>query len=442
MSIAKKSFIDFSAQVIVFFLSFISGIILSRLLGPEGRGIFVTTLFVNTLLHNLSCFAIEITNVYVSGKDNKKIPEIHTWSVIIISVITILLFTVVFIFEGFFREKVFGGLQRDYLWIGVMIVPFTLYYAAWKGILIGLGEIKKLSIVSILYQYMQAIFIISFLILIKNPLPYLIGSWAIIQILLIFFLLIILYKIIGKNIFGKPDKNILKSILEFGFVAHIGNFATTLVNRLDWIYLNSFLGTTGIGIYSQATTFTDKIAFLPQAIERAGYSRVCSSETPEAQKLTVKIFRNTLWVASLSIVAMYIFGTCIIYFILPKFQDAIYPLRVLLLGTLFYALSRIFSMYFSGHKGKPKIPTMIAWFLVFFNAAVNYFLIKNYLLAGAAIGTTISFMMMFLINFHIFIKEVPEIKFSYFFILQKEDYPIYKNLINELYKRILTKRKN
>lgn len=442
MSIAKKSLIDFSSQVVVFILSFISGIILSRLLGPEGRGIFVTTLFVNTLLHNLSCLAIEITNVYLTGKDNTKAAKIHSWSILLIAAITALLCLIVYIFRTPLRMNVFGGIPSHYMWVGVLVVPFTLYYAAWKGIMVGLGEIKKMSLVGIFYQYAQAFAIISLLLLLKDPIFYLILSWALIQIGLIVVLLIVLRKAVGDNIFSYPDIKILKEMLRFGVVAHIGNFATTLVNKLDWIYLNTFLGTTGIGMYSQATTFTDKIAFLPQSVERAGYSKICSSNTPDAQALTIKIFRNTFWVASIAIIIMYIFGAGIIYYVLPKFHDAIYPLRVLLFGTLFYALSRIFSMYYSGHKGTPKIPTMIAWFLVFFNATVNYFLIKNYLLAGAAIGTTLSYILMFLINFHLFMRELPKKpKIKEIFILQREEVALYKNLIFDVIRKILFLKK-
>ena len=437
MGIAKKSLIDFTSQIIVFFLTFISGITLSMILGPEGRGIWVATLFANTLLHNLSCLSLEITNIYLTGKEADKAQKIHSWSVALIVIISIIVFLIAFLFEGTLRVRVFVNIPRLYYWIGVSMVPFSLYYAGWRGIMVGLGEIKRLSIVTIIYQFLQAILIIALLLILKNPLLGLIISWAIVQICLVFVLGIVLYKILNKTIFAKLDFSVLRKMLKFGVVAHIGNLATTLIVRVDWIYISNFLGSLGLGIYSQATTFTDKVALIPQAVERGAYSKVCSSDTKEAQQLIIKIFRNTLYTVALTILLIFIFGSILIYFVLPKFRDAIYPLRVLLLGTLFYALARVFAMYFSGHKGQPKIPTIIAWVFLIFNATLNYFLIKNFLLPGAAIGTTLSFSLIFLVYFHLFIRELPEFRFRDFFILKKEDILTYKSLIKEIFAKAL-----
>lgn len=438
MSAAKKSFIDLTSQIIIFMLSFISGIVLSRLLGPDGRGVFITALFVNTFLHNLSCLALEITNTYFAGQHPSRLTTIHSWSLVLIAVITVILFAIVLIFENALRMRIFGGIPRLYMWVGVSIVPFTLYYAAWKGIMVGIGDIKRLSIISIIYQFFQAAAIIVLVIILSDPLPWLIWSWAVIQVLLIAFLLMAMYKKTGGQLLGDFDTTILRAMLKYSLTAHAGNFATSLLARLDWIYINNFLGTSGIGIYSQATTFTDKISYIPQAMERGSYSKVCVKDLAreEAQKYIMKVFKNTFYLTLLSIICVYVFGAALIYFVLPKFREAIYPLKILLIGTLFFTLARILVMYFSGHKGKPMVPSIIAWIMLGYNLIANYFIIKHNLLPGAAISMALSSLIIFVIYFCLFTYELPKFKLSDFFIPNSKDVAEYKFIYKKIRERI------
>jgi len=91
-----------------------------------------------------------------------------------------------------------------------------------------------------------------------------------------------------------------------------------------------------------------------------------------------------------SVILMSQFSAPIIkLFYSAKYLDAAYPMSILAYGVGFLTIFYVMSFVLNG-AGKTKIPMWIAIFGVIINSSLNYFMIKQYGLAGSAIATTIT----------------------------------------------------
>ncbi|MCD6385644.1 oligosaccharide flippase family protein [Candidatus Sumerlaeota bacterium] len=421
MGIAKKSTFDLVTQVSIVIISGIAGIIIARRLHPEGYGAFRLVLLANTLSLNLTNLGLSIANTYFIGKDPRRLSEAHTISVFLAFIFTITLLALVTLVGDIIRNLFFKDIPIPYLLIAIGLLPFSLYYAIWTGILIGLGRIILLSIFNLSYQFTQALCFIVLLVVFKQGLSAIIISWATIQVLAVFVMLYILRHRFGK-VFAPLNFSLLKRFIKFGFTAYFGNVASNLLTRVDTLIVSNILGVASVGLYSLAGTLAEKLWLLPASMEKASYSKVIAADKDEAVFLIQKILRNTLFLTLLGGGVVFIFASFIIRFLYgAEYVLSAGVLRIFLVGVVLFGGCRIFAMYFTGFKGKPQIPTAIAWVMFAINATLCYLLTRRYAIWGAASATAYSYFVMFLIYTTLFVKDSGIKSLHSLFIINKDD---------------------
>ena len=82
-SFSKNSLISFLTEVVVFIFGFAALIIITRVLGPEGKGIYSLILLVPGLMIAFGNFGIGSANVYFTGSKKYKIQDIVSNSLIL-----------------------------------------------------------------------------------------------------------------------------------------------------------------------------------------------------------------------------------------------------------------------------------------------------------------------------------------------------------------------
>jgi stage V sporulation protein B len=122
----------------------------------------------------------------------------------------------------------------------------------------------------------------------------------------------------------------------------------------------------------------------------------------ETNKIISQSFRLMTILLVPSVILMSQFARPIIkIFYSAKYIEAAYPMSILAYGVGFLTIFYVMSFVLNG-AGKTKIPMWISIFGFVLNAILNYFLIKQYALAGSAIATTAtSFIIMLVMLFYI-----------------------------------------
>jgi O-antigen/teichoic acid export membrane protein len=427
VSIAKKSTYDFVSQLVILAFTFVSGVAVAVILGPKVSGVFRLVLFCNLICVNLANLGIGIANTYYLGKDRTKLAELHSLSVCLIIGITLVVLGVVLVSGEWLRHVLFRDVSVAYLLIAMGLFPFTLYYAVWVSMLIGLGEIKLLSIFNATYYAVQSVLFIFILLILRLWLTALLISWAVVQILAVGWMVYILSR--WSPLWVPVNWALVKRVLRFGTVAHIGNVASTLLGRVDWLVISNRIGDVGIGYYGLATSLAEKVWLVAASMEKASYSSVTGAEKPEACELTKKIFRNTFFISGTIVVLLLLVSYPLIGLVYTKeYLPSLFPFRVLLCGAVFFGGCRIFAIYFTGHKGKPRIATTIAWVMLAVKMPLVIWLTVVYGIGGTAVATTGMYIVMFIVYFTLFVRDSGLRRLQEFFVITREDLAAYRDV--------------
>jgi O-antigen/teichoic acid export membrane protein len=432
MSIAKKSTYDLASQFLIILATSISGIVVARVLGYQLRGKFVLVLAASTQCLNTTNLGIGIANTFIVGKDRTRVAEMHTLSLVLLALITAATFVAVYFFGDTVRLVIFKDVARRDLLIGIGLLPFALYFVVWSAILVGLGEIKLLSLFNTIYYSVQSLAFIVILIVFKGGVSALIISWATIYVLAVGVMLVILsrrFKLLAPFSFS-----LVKKTLSFGGRAYVGNVASSFLTRNDVFFLSGRIGAGAVGIYQLAQSLVEKMWLIAAAVEKGAASKIIGCSKEEASQLIIRAFRNTLFLSVIIIMPVFLLSRFIIVALYGRqYEGAVEPFRILLWGVTCFGLSRVFALYFTGNRGKPHVPTMIAWVvLVRYNMILCDIVIGRVgWLAAAAWVTASTYLVQLLIYFFLFLNDTGVRSLAQFFIIRKSDLETYRNLLRE-----------
>ena len=428
MGIAKKSIIDYFAQNAALVITFIAGILLSRFFGKEGYGEYSLILLANLMLVLFTNLGVEISTRVFSGKNRERIPGIHTASVLLILLISVLIGIVLFFFHEPLRERYFSDVRPSLLLLAVILVPFSLYQLVWQGIMVGLGEIAMYARFFMWNRIAHGGAVIVLIAFFFPSMELIVYIWFGIQIATFIISVIVLAR--KHRLIGKLDSKWLKELLKFGWVVHMGNIAANLIHKYNFLIISNLLGKGGVGLYSRAATFSDKITLIAGSLERATYEPAARADKDYAPILIQKVFRYNLYVNIAGAVAMYIFGSLCIHLLLQEeFLESLFPLKFLLVSVIFMSCSRILAVYFTAHLKKPHIPGIINWIVLPVSLTLCYLYTYAWGLKGASIAIACAYFFHAFLFFMRFVKRNPQVGIARFFLFEKDDWRNIKNIL-------------
>lgn len=419
MGIARKSLIDYFAQNVGMVVTFVAGILLYKFLGLRHAGEYSLVLLANLMLVLFTNFGIEISTRVFAGKEPQKTAQIHTASVLLILAISVFVALGLFFSQDVLCHYYFKGVSKNFLLIAALLLPFSLYQIVWQGIMVGLGEITLFSRIYMWNRIVQGGIVIILIAFTYPTLEIFIYIWAILQV--VTFFVSFVYMAAKYRLFALFPLSLINDLLKFGWVVFVGNFASNLIYKYNFLIISNLLGTEGVGLYSRASTFSDKITLISGSLERATYQPAASADKDYAPFLIQKVFRYNLYINILGAIAMYILGSACIHIFLEEYLASLFPLIFLLLSVVFMSCSRILAVYFTAHLKKPLIPGIINWSILPVSLALCYVLTKYWGLRGASIAIALIYFLHALIFLIVFMIRNPRLKLPGFFLFKIED---------------------
>jgi O-antigen/teichoic acid export membrane protein len=142
-----------------------------------------------------------------------------------------------------------------------------------------------------------------------------------------------------------------KELVKIGFPSHVNGLLYNILTSIDRVLILPVLGLEGLGLYGLAMTINEYLFRVSYAFGNVLSPRLVEkwSEEGSVAALRPLIEKPTLAIA---VAAPAVLGT--VYFtvapvvevVLPDFQGAVLPLRILLVGTYFSSLHRGLSSFF------------------------------------------------------------------------------------------------
>jgi len=432
---ARRSFIKdisgvFGSNLLAIGSALLIDIVLSRQLGPEGRGLYTAILVVPLIVSSFVMLGIRRSAVYHLGK------KVYDADRTVSGVISLLVLTSILavIISGItFLIMMSEGLTYPMAFLALLTIPVKLILVYCGGIFIGNEDFKRSNIQVWLPLFYDLIGILLFVVLIQ---------WSVNGALLALFLANLLvsvqsirYLYSNYRIRISWDKEVLYSLAKIGLVYAVAVVIMQLNYRVDILLLQELSSMKEVGYYSLGVAISDKLWQLPSAIGLVVMSRSANvDDTSELDRDVAKLVRISFLIVLLAAVLLWL----VIPYLLPllfgaRFIPSISVVRLMLPGIIMFVIVRILSGRFSG-SGQPKL--LIGLFIptLLINIILNLIWIPEYGSLGAAMATNVSYTVGavgMLILFSIKMK----IPFPELIFYKRSDFNFINKLTSRLFKR-------
>jgi len=427
-SFSKDSLFTFLSGLFVFFLGFVSLIIISRILGPEGKGIYSLILLIPGIIVTFGNFGIESSNTYFTGSKKYNLKDVVANSIFLAFSLGIL---AILVFWGLFQASLFKEFVENnkiisfYLWIIVFAIPFAFLIQFLKGVIKGKKRIGAYNVTRILEALLQLIGVIFFLLVFKKGLSGAILAYVLSIIGTAVFSFFIVKKI-GKIDF-KINGRLIKDSFFYGGKVYLANALSFLNYRLDMFLIAFFMNPLAVGFYSVAVGLSEKLFIIPQAISTVLFPKISSVGEEEANNFSPQVSRHTLFILLiLSILLIALAWPLIRLFFGPAFLPAVLPLIILMPGIIAFGIGGVLAADLSG-RGKPQFAVLSSFVCLAINIPLNILLIPKFGISGAAIASVIGYWADTLVIIFVFTK-ISKKSLREVLIIKKGDFKHYKRL--------------
>lgn len=377
----------FGTQLFILIVGISSGIILARVLGPDGRGIVSSLLVYPTIIVSFLTLGVNQAIVYHIG--TKKYSDSDVISV------ALLFLLILSIIGTFLSIRIFSYVKNpNYNQTLVLLVSLTipalLILNYFGGILIGKQEIGKYNQLTSMLPSITFVLNVLFVVFGKF---YIIGAvlaTLLAQIGLATYALKSIKKEYSLKIRYLPD--LMKKMISLGFVYSLSLFILNLNYRIDIIILGHLSNATEIGQYTIGVNIAELLWQLPASFGTVIFSYSANSrDSNEFSHSLAKVIRIIFPVVLIGSLVAYFSSDYLIPLLYGnEYIPSIKMLKILLPGIVMMSFFNMINMDLSG-KGKPYITILFFFPALLINIILNIRLIPNYGGCGAAFASTISY---------------------------------------------------
>ncbi|WP_425806324.1 oligosaccharide flippase family protein [Desulfitobacterium sp. Sab5] len=417
MGFTKSVTITFFSNLLLFFLSIINTTVLSRVLGPEGKGVVdVANNFLSfaTLILGMGFAA---STVFFLGKKKDALNAIIGNNIVVTLVSSLVLIPFYFL-HLHFHFKFLAGVSNIQMLAVLVTVPLVNFKSAMINVLLGLQDMVEYNRINVIDKILSLVLLIIFLLIAVNP------TAAIVSILigtLAICLLQIYILILKRKQAPRVERGLMKDMFGYGLKAQFGNIVQKLNYRLDVFIVNYYLPIDQVGIYSIAVALGETLWGVTGSIATVVFP-IASSSTDKKGMMpfTNQITRVSFTlIAGFSVILALISKPLILIWLGRDFITATGALLWLLPGISIFSVSNILASYLAGVGLVEKnIYSSIASGIV--TVVLDIFLIPRIGIIGASIATSLSYIVFTLMTI-IFYINYTHARWQDILILKKSD---------------------
>lgn len=393
-SVVYNSVLTVARQLIGSLIGVVAIIIIARVLGKEGQGEYTLAILLPTVLYTMLNGGISTATVYFLGQRKYNLEEVYSTNVISSLALSLLSFIVGLVVVFFFKDFFFKGIPQQLLLYTLLILPLLYVQKNFQTIFQAKEDFEKFNIIVILNQFGLLLFSVLFVWGLELGVLGAVLSFGFSQLLMLSVSFFLLRKEYALTIPKSFSYDYLKEGFIYGIKGHMSNVLSFVNYRIDMFLLAFLLDNMAVGIYSIAVTLVERVWLVSQAVSSVLFARVANlSSDKERNKFTSIVSRNTLFITALTGLALLILGKWIILILFgPEYAASVKPFLWMLPGVVLFSMGRIIANDFSG-RGRPEINTYVALVVAATNLGLNFVLIPIFGIIGAAMATSVSYML-------------------------------------------------
>jgi len=379
----KEGFYTVTTRVIVLILGVILSVVLNRMMGPEGKGIYTGVIVFVQTAGMLFFWGYDVVFSMLTGKRNIR-AGIVSGTLFFIFLIISTVFTLIIFVSKPVIERVLVGFPLNISTIPM--IGFLFFSELWLRALpdgfLGRGDVRGFNLFNLFNSLIKLVVIgLSVFLFFGSPEGGILGYSIYAYIILVFSLFI--FRPDGFNI-----RLVLKEVKHIGIWVFLSDLFAFLLYRFDFLLLNGLKGSYSLGIYSTAVYMCEVIWLVPVSFNNVIYARVVTNrKMPEKRDFLITfisvVFSGIIGCIFIKPVVLFLYG--------EEFLPVVGIFRLLLPGIVFFSIPKVLNAIVVGKYERPAIitTTVVSSFLL--NLFLDLFFIPRLGMTGAAIGTSISY---------------------------------------------------
>jgi O-antigen/teichoic acid export membrane protein len=374
-----------------------SSIVVARWLGPEGLGTLAVLSATVALALQIGSAGLPSANTYFIARDRERLSAVWANSVVFALIAgSVLAAGVVLVAE--LKPALFGGIPRSLLIIATLSIPFQLLTLLGLNVLLAMGRIGQLNLLDSLSPALALLNAVVVLVILRATLRMLVSFNTGAAIVLSLGMLWVLGRMLGRQRerrAARPNFTLLKEMLGYGIKFYISIMAGYLIFRADLLIVNHFRGAGDAGVYAVASQVSFLLMMLPGVIATLLFPRVASDQDARGE-FAVKATRHASFVMLVMCGAAAIGSVALPFIYGASFADSTIQLLILLPGVYLVGIESVLVQHFTGTGLPAAIPGF--WLITLaINLGLNLVLVPRFGARGAAVTSTLSYALIFVL---------------------------------------------
>ncbi len=384
----------FGVRVVIAGGSLLSGIIIARWLGSAGIGIWASLNVITLLAITIGGFGLPSAITYLVARDTtrtRKILEASVGFAVVIGGVAAVLIAV----AAIAIPRVFGNVPPDLVMTVALALPFQMVSYFCLGALLGLERIRAYNLADMSMQSLVLANASIMLVIFGFDLKALVIFNTAAAVVFAMVIMTVTFSAAEKPQETHSRGAMLRDLLDHGSRFFVSLAAGIVILRGDLLIVNYFRPPEEAGVYAVATQASIFLHMIPNVISTILFPKT-SGAGDETGELTSRVTRPAvLLILFLCLLAI---PACFLLPLLygPAFAELPKIFLILLPGVFLLGIETIQVQHFTGLGLPRRIP--IYWIVTMVvNIGLNLLMVPNFGMYGAAIVSTISYVLIFVL---------------------------------------------
>jgi O-antigen/teichoic acid export membrane protein len=396
INLKRNILLSGSYRIFVLFFSFVTSIVSTRYLGVELKGKYSYLLTLTGFILTTLDMGLFRSFPYLVRKYPEKIGSLFTWAFVQFIGNTLVLTIIGISLVKFWSQVISFTFNPVYIVFFVCLITLAQLNMQLQSLYVGLNKIWKHAIAQLINSLAVLCIIVIGYFQFRNTdrLAFMIIATLIAAALCMFFY--ILNHKWGKAWHKFDIKFILKSY-KTGFRVFLSSLFIALMIRFDIILIKKMIGFSGVGIYSIAAHIIDLLQIASNMVGGLLLVKLSDSIDDTEKWIIMKKLLMSFFVLLIAAnLGFVIFGRYLISTLYGiQFVPVYYVYLWLIPASLGLSFGSLFNMYLNS-KGFPVISIVLPAISLAVNIVLNLILIPVWGIMGAAIATSIAYVLWFL----------------------------------------------
>jgi O-antigen/teichoic acid export membrane protein len=382
---AQDTAIAMSSRLTVLVVSLAIQSLLAWLLGPEGRGAYAVCLLFATLLAMVFTLGVDRGGQYFAASGKLSPAASITSAVVLLaigSVVGVGVGRAIMATNAAFLSRA----DHSSFIVALALVPVVAFQNAFVTFLVGLrrfGWMAVVEVANVVAQLAAALVLVRVLGLGVNGALLSIAAAGLVSSMLAVRYL----RRSGALAWRRQEGTTYRAITSYGLRYFVAKLSNLFHFRIDTMLLAFFVGSAEIGIFAAASSLVTRILLIPNALERALFSRVAAHRAGRPE-LIAQAARISGIVAGVALGLLVVLSEPLVRVLLsPSFLPALPLIWIIAPGVLVRAASKVLMPYFMG-TNRPSICSWSVGIGTLANVAAQLVLLPSMGLRGAAVAMT------------------------------------------------------